>query len=411
MVYVRTIKVKGRIYYEIVKSKRNLEGNPRQEYIKYLSNNSLSELDLAYLSSIDKNISEKEKMIKEIFHKVHNLKNGRFDIERFFKKCTHNGVSKELAKEYLELHNNKYIVVETSKKNKSYNLGEKHFKDIEKMKSSGFNKVQVEKVVRLNLILMELIKNKKLKEDLCFFGGTAINSVYKNYPRLSVDIDLQYIKNNSKEEMLKDKEKIIEIVNRILKSMKYEFIENKRTYALHQFFIKYKMMNNHEEKIKVEINFFSRKILLTPKIKEVKTLIDTKKVKMKVLQLEELYARKYNALTDRKSSRDLYDFSKLENYDSKLLLKCILGNFLLAKKNLKKDLIKKSNINLIEYKNNLSPLVSKKEEIKIETLIENTNKNIKNIFSNLDNKMLKEYKNLEKNPTYESIKKFVVDNN
>ena len=40
-----------------------------------------------------------------------------------------------------------------------------------------------------------------LKESLALKGGTAINLTIFDLPRLSVDIDLDYAKNNSRDEM------------------------------------------------------------------------------------------------------------------------------------------------------------------------------------------------------------------
>ena len=73
-------------------------------------------------------------------------------------------------------------------------------------KETNFIKDNVEKVMRLADIL-EFVFTSKWKGKLALKGGTAINLFYRELPRLSVDIDLDYI-GDTKEEMEKDKEEL-----------------------------------------------------------------------------------------------------------------------------------------------------------------------------------------------------------
>lgn len=73
-------------------------------------------------------------------------------------------------------------------------------------KETNFIKDNVEKVMRLSDIL-EFVFTSKWKDKLALKGGTAINLFYRELPRLSVDIDLDYI-GDTKEEMEKDKEEL-----------------------------------------------------------------------------------------------------------------------------------------------------------------------------------------------------------
>jgi len=50
----------------------------------------------------------------------------------------------------------------------------------------------LEKVIRLAEILRFINTNDILKGKLALKGGTAINLIYSDLPRLSVDIDLDY---------------------------------------------------------------------------------------------------------------------------------------------------------------------------------------------------------------------------
>ena len=69
-------------------------------------------------------------------------------------------------------------------------------------KRTGFIRSTLEKVERL-LNILEWISNKEeLKDLLALKGGTAINTAIFNFPRLSVDIDLDFTENLAKDEMI-----------------------------------------------------------------------------------------------------------------------------------------------------------------------------------------------------------------
>ncbi|MEA3422793.1 MAG: nucleotidyl transferase AbiEii/AbiGii toxin family protein [Bacillota bacterium] len=79
----------------------------------------------------------------------------------------------------------------------------------------------LEKVTRLADILEYLNINPVLKDSLAVKGGTAINLTIFNLPRLSVDIDLDYLITNSREKMLENREAINKTIDRYLVSLGY----------------------------------------------------------------------------------------------------------------------------------------------------------------------------------------------
>jgi hypothetical protein len=78
---------------------------------------------------------------------------------------------------------------------------------------SGFIRDTLEKVYRLVDILEYINQNSLLKNTLALKGGTAINLLVFNLPRLSIDIDLDYCKEVSRDEMLQEREVINKEVN------------------------------------------------------------------------------------------------------------------------------------------------------------------------------------------------------
>lgn len=69
-------------------------------------------------------------------------------------------------------------------------------------KEKGFVRDNFEKVMRLSEILQYFNLNEFLHDSLVLKGGTAINLTVFQMPRLSVDIDLDFAKNCSREEMI-----------------------------------------------------------------------------------------------------------------------------------------------------------------------------------------------------------------
>ena len=67
---------------------------------------------------------------------------------------------------------------------------------------SGFVRDTFEKVLRLKEILRFMNEDEFLREHLLLKGGTAINLTVFNLPRLSVDIDMDYTPNDTREDML-----------------------------------------------------------------------------------------------------------------------------------------------------------------------------------------------------------------
>lgn len=61
-------------------------------------------------------------------------------------------------------------------------------------KEQGFIRDNLEKVIRLVAILNYFHKSKLLSQTLVLKGGTAINLTVFELPRLSVDIDLDFLR-------------------------------------------------------------------------------------------------------------------------------------------------------------------------------------------------------------------------
>ena len=80
----------------------------------------------------------------------------------------------------------------------------------------GFNRDTFEKVLRLRTILEFLNTHEYMYEHLMLKGGTAINLTVFNLPRLSVDIDLDFVPNLTREEAIDERERLTEILKKTI---------------------------------------------------------------------------------------------------------------------------------------------------------------------------------------------------
>lgn len=129
----------------------------------------------------------------------------------------------------------------------------------------GFVRDTLEKVTRLADILEYLNTNPILKDSLALKGGTAINLTIFNLPRLSVDIDLDYLINNSREEMFENRENINRTIERYMVSQGYsKNPKTKNPHSLDSWVYDYVVVSGNKDNIKIEINYSLRSHILEP---------------------------------------------------------------------------------------------------------------------------------------------------
>lgn len=166
----------------------------------------------------------------------------------------------------------------------------------------------LEKVIRLAEVLRFINNSEALKNKLALKGGTAINLLYSDLPRLSVDIDLDYTCNDNRSEMLNNREVIKKELKNYFTHEGYTLSSKSRfSHALDSFVISYAPSNGGLDNIKVEINYVMRSHVLPLEHK----LLDLGIIENPFLVLTvskiEIYAGKINALLSRSQVRDLYD--------------------------------------------------------------------------------------------------------
>lgn len=198
-------------------------------------------------------------------------------------------------------------------------------------KELGFVRDTLEKVYRLTDILRFINSSPLLKDNLALKGGTAINLIIFNLPRLSVDIDLDFTNNVSREEMLNIRSRITEALGKYMVANGYELSPKSKTpHSLDSFIFSYTNSAGVKDNVKIEINYSLRTHVLPCKSSRAKTPEIFDNITIRTLDPKEIFASKIIALLTRAAPRDLYDlnnmvfFGLFDESELSLLKKCVV---------------------------------------------------------------------------------------
>lgn len=238
-----------------------------------------------------------------------------------------------------------------------------------------FVKDTFEKVSRLIEILKFINTNIYLKGKLALKGGTAINLTIFNLPRLSVDIDLDYLISNNRSQMLLDREIINKTIHNYLLSEGYYYNpKSKSPYSLDSWVYNFNNTSGNKDSIKIEINYSLRSHVLESKESLIVNDYFSEKLTIRVLDPLEIYASKINALLNRAKARDLYDVqnmivSKIFNdVETQLLKKVIIFYAAISSKEKNIDINTKriDSITFRNIKTELYPVIKSNEKFNLD---------------------------------------------
>ena len=243
---------------------------------------------------------------------------------------------------------------------------------------TGFIRDNLEKVFRLCEVLQYLNENQLFAEYLALKGGTAINLTVFSMPRLSVDIDLDFSKECSREEMLEIRENINENLLNFLFAQGYALSPNtKNPHSLDSWIFYFQNSAGNRDSIRIEINYSMRNhIFPIEKRKMNVAFLNTIEYELNTVSILELFGSKIKALIERTAARDLYDVQNMLKYnvihaDKQDLLRKAVVFYLVTGAKQKIELpFNFENINNLKYtqiRANLIPVLRKSERFDVET--------------------------------------------
>lgn len=198
-------------------------------------------------------------------------------------------------------------------------------------KELGFVRDTYEKVCRLTDILKFFENDALLGNSLALKGGTAINLTIFNLPRLSVDIDLDFSKNVTRDEMMATRSIINDRIEKFMKANGYLLSpKSKQYHALDSFIYEYSNSGGMKDNIKVEINYMLRCHVLETEQRHFESSWEPIGVSVLSVAPIEIFASKIVALINRTAPRDLYDiynlvkFGLIDESEEPLLRKCVV---------------------------------------------------------------------------------------
>ena len=238
-------------------------------------------------------------------------------------------------------------------------------------KELGFVRDTFEKVCRLADVLSFMESDALLCDTLALKGGAAINLTIFDLPRLSVDIDMDYSKDISREAMLQEREQITDHIRKYMTASGYSLsLKSKQYHALDSFVFEYVNSGGMKDNLKIEINYMLRCHVFPVSRRDVCLPWNEDKITVLSVDPMEIFSAKAVALINRSAARDLYDMFNLQKYglfdepQEAVFKKCIMFYSAIASENVPEhfDFSRLGNISAQKIKTDLTPVLRRAED-------------------------------------------------
>ena len=177
--------------------------------------------------------------------------------------------------------------------------------------ATGFRPEMLEKVAHLLGLLNAMRSHPFLREKLVLKGGTALNLFIFEVPRLSVDIDLNYVGTEDREAMLAERPKIEQAVQAVLAREDFNIRRMPKEHAGGKWSLQYESALGRSGNLEVDLNFMFRVPLWPITTLDSHPVGTWRATGISVLDHHELAAGKLAALLARRQARDLFDSHRI----------------------------------------------------------------------------------------------------
>lgn len=254
-------------------------------------------------------------------------------------------------------------------------------------KQYGFVRDTFEKVLRLKEILRFFNEEEYLKEHLLLKGGTAINLTVFHLPRLSVDIDMDYTPNSTKEDMLAARDRITILIKEYMEEEGYQLSKSSRfTHSLDAFYYQYLNSAGNKDMIKIELNYSLRAHIFESTNRSILPEAFDDGMTIRTLHPMEIFAAKGNALINRAAARDLFDWcnlieEKIFEKERELFRKCFAFYATISAETINRtfDTSAIDSLTFSKIRRDLFPVLSKKNNFMLEEKKEQAKEYIMNL--------------------------------
>ncbi|MFW6159954.1 MAG: nucleotidyl transferase AbiEii/AbiGii toxin family protein [Acidobacteriota bacterium] len=201
-------------------------------------------------------------------------------------------------------------------------------------RDTGFNPDLLEKIFHMTRILSGIFKNKRIGTDFALKGGTALNFIYLDVPRLSVDLDLNFIGSLEKREMLARRKDIPGEIAALADSLGYRMTKRPASYIMERYVLRYKRLSGLPDSIRLEFNFLERVPFIRIARKTFNHIFEFENFKVNTYKIEEIAAMKTKAMAERLYARDIFDMYEISKLklNKNILKKLMVLYVLMARK-------------------------------------------------------------------------------
>ncbi|MEK9136727.1 MAG: nucleotidyl transferase AbiEii/AbiGii toxin family protein, partial [Bacteroidota bacterium] len=176
---------------------------------------------------------------------------------------------------------------------------------------TGFQTASLQKQMSLIIILREIQRHPLLSKAFVLRGGKAINLFWYNLPRLSVDIDLNYIGSVDKDLMQQERGTLEKQLSRLLESLGISVERKPDEHAGGKWRLRATSAFGGNFTLEIDLNYIMRIPVWGVHSRAAQSPDADYSTDFPTVSLEELFAGKIKALMDRSAARDLYDVYRL----------------------------------------------------------------------------------------------------
>jgi hypothetical protein len=177
--------------------------------------------------------------------------------------------------------------------------------------ATGFRPDVLEKVAQLLGLLDAIRSHPFLKGKLVLKGGTALNLFVFDAPRLSVDIDVNYVGTETRGAMLAERPKIEQALQAVFSREGFQVRRIPAEHAGGKWSLRYEGATGQTANLEVDVNFMFRVPLWPVATCDSHTVGAWQATAIPVLDNHELAVGKIAALLSRKQARDLFDSHRI----------------------------------------------------------------------------------------------------
>ena len=177
--------------------------------------------------------------------------------------------------------------------------------------ATGFPAETLEKSIRLVSLLNALRSHPFLKTRIALKGGTALNLFIFDVPRLSIDIDLNYIGTPDRETMLAERPKLEQALQAVCGREGLTVRSLPSDHAGGKWRLTYTGASGRSGNLELDVNYLLRTPLWPAELADSHLVGSFQATQVRLLDLHELAAGKLAALLSRNASRDVFDAVEL----------------------------------------------------------------------------------------------------